>query len=363
MAGWATRADGSGVHAFFYDGTMRDLGTLNGSQSLVFGINDSGSVVGVSQTSDPAIWHAFLYSDGTMTDLGTLPGGIGSQAEAVNSSGQVCGESQLYIGGIGHTHAVLFYSGGTPIDLGTLPGFPESWANAINDSGQVLGYSYDPWSVCPGTDDAVGSPFMYSDGQMVDITQLTGFVACPAAGLSFLNAAVNTIGLGLSPVRSDFPMTMLSSNRARRRVFQRASAINYLGAIAATGLSNGTPSGFLLTPCNTARCPIQATIDAQCPCAEAHSHGSYVSCASGVLGQLVSVGSLPGTCKRNVKSCAAKSTCGKPGFVTCMVGTRCTIKSSATKCLAAHGVVGTGSTCCAACPPSATTEVPADSLS
>ena len=62
-------------HAFLYSGsTMTDLGTLGGTNSVAYGINASGQVVGYAHTTGNAAAHAFLYSGSTMTDLGTLGG-------------------------------------------------------------------------------------------------------------------------------------------------------------------------------------------------------------------------------------------------------------------------------------------------
>src|SRR5439155_13542474 len=66
---------------------------------------------------------------------------------------------------------------------------------------------------------------------------------------------------------------------------------------------------------------------------------------------------LPKRCKGAVKACAARSTCGKPGFVNCCRTTakgttKCSTKSSAALCKPAkHGLacVGQRPSCCDAC--------------
>ena len=86
------------------------------------------------------------------------------------------------------------------------------------------------------------------------------------------------------------------------------------------------------------------------PCASATDHGQYVSCVAGVANQRVQNGQLPANCKGKVKKCAAKSNCGKPGFVTCCVtsakGVKCKLKSSATKCTDKGGTVNANPSCC-----------------
>jgi len=61
-------------HAFLYqNGTMQDLGTFGGTSSAGLAINIKGQITGYADTADE-IEHAFMY-DGSMTDLGTLNGG------------------------------------------------------------------------------------------------------------------------------------------------------------------------------------------------------------------------------------------------------------------------------------------------
>src|SRR5437867_12999985 len=94
-------------------------------------------------------------------------------------------------------------------------------------------------------------------------------------------------------------------------------------------------------------------------CTTAASHGQYVSCVAHQANMLAESGSLPTQCKGAVKKCAARSTCGKPGFVTCCRTrssgtTKCSTKSSAPGCTdhapaGGSACVGNHPSCCDAC--------------
>ena len=91
-------------------------------------------------------------------------------------------------------------------------------------------------------------------------------------------------------------------------------------------------------------------------CTTATSHGQYVSCVAHQVNQNTS---LPKECRGAAKKCAARSTCGKPGFVTCCRTsssgtTKCSTKSSASGCTdhapaGGSACVGTHPSCCDAC--------------
>jgi probable HAF family extracellular repeat protein len=119
---------------------MTDLGTLGGASSFVSGINDSGQVVGRSETATGSE-HAFITGpDGHgMTDLGTL-GGSFSDAVGINEAGQVVGSSET---ATGSEHAFITGPHGTGMmDLNALVHLPEgvvlTTATGINNVGQVV---------------------------------------------------------------------------------------------------------------------------------------------------------------------------------------------------------------------------------
>jgi probable HAF family extracellular repeat protein len=156
---FSTTPGGSPNHAFLYDGTMHDLGTLGGRNSLAAAINTTGEVAGQSAVASGAT-HAFLYSSGVMHDLGTL-GGTTSAAEGLNAAGEVVGQATV---ASGKTHAFLY--DGTMHDLGTLGG-TQSFAYAINDAGEVVGFSYL-------AGDTSFHAFLYANGVMQDLGSLGG---------------------------------------------------------------------------------------------------------------------------------------------------------------------------------------------
>ncbi|MGB7323643.1 MAG: hypothetical protein WBD31_02140, partial [Rubripirellula sp.] len=112
---------------------VTDLGTLGGTSSYGYGINNSGQVTGAANTTGDAAQHASLYNGTSMQDLGAL-GGTSSYGYGINNSGQVTG---AYTTGNLVYHAFL-YDGTTMQDLGTLGG-TNSLGNGINNSGHVTG--------------------------------------------------------------------------------------------------------------------------------------------------------------------------------------------------------------------------------
>lgn len=112
---------------------VTDLGTLGGSESYAFGINNLGQVVGESslQNGDR---HAFLYTNRQMLDLGTL-GGNRSTANAINDAGQIVGGAVRSDG----VFSAFKYINGQIQDLRPFSGDSLSVGTATNNSGQIVG--------------------------------------------------------------------------------------------------------------------------------------------------------------------------------------------------------------------------------
>jgi probable HAF family extracellular repeat protein len=183
-----------GYHAFLYTGAQTiDLGTLGGSESVAFGVNNLSQVTGNADLASGA-FHAFLYKSGQMTDLGTL-GGSTSSGAAINDNGQITGDSTTTSGA---DHAFP-YSNGLMLDLGTLGTiYTSSAGNSINNLGQVVGSSS---YFVPNEEAFVSAAFLYSNGTMQNLNSLID----PTLGIT-LNDAVSTIMTRyLLPVRAQTP--------------------------------------------------------------------------------------------------------------------------------------------------------------
>jgi probable HAF family extracellular repeat protein len=126
------------AHAFQWTRAtgMQDLGTLGGSSATASMINDSGQIVGGSSLAN-GNFHAFLW-DGTLHDLGALNGC--AYAWAINAHAQVVGNwggSQCAQG------AFLWENGGPMVDLNKLvlstAGLYVAGAIEISDRGEIVG--------------------------------------------------------------------------------------------------------------------------------------------------------------------------------------------------------------------------------
>ena len=149
------------VDPFFWErGRMIDIGTLGG----VFGgpnrMNNRGQVVGQSNLAGDVNFHAFLWERGVLRDLGTL-GGSTSQAISINDAGDVVGVADLPGDA---THDAVLWKNRRMVDLGNLG--ETSFAHDINNSGQIVGAS----RLADGT--TVDAFLWENGGPMVDLNDL-----------------------------------------------------------------------------------------------------------------------------------------------------------------------------------------------
>jgi len=137
---------------------VTNLGTLGGSNSYAFGINDTGQVVGEAETSSGNS-HAFLWKDGAMTDLDPLNSG-NSFAIDINNRGQV-------LSNFGSHGSTTPSGSGFLWSNGTITNFGDYMSGSIipfgiNDVGQVAGFF-----IVFGT--PYGHACLWKDGNQTDL--------------------------------------------------------------------------------------------------------------------------------------------------------------------------------------------------
>jgi len=256
---------------------LQDLGTLGGTGSTAFLINERGQIAGWSFTNTtvnsttgfPTI-DPFLWENGKMLDLGTLGGTVG-QTNSLNNRGQVVGQSN--IAGDATCHPFLWDKTGGMRDLGTLGG-EGGLAIFINDAGEVVGKTdvTGASGACDGSEPH--RAFLWRNGVMTDLGTPDGDPCSSALGI---NATGLIVGAGSnceSAVHAALwdnggPAvdlnTLIPSNPDL--VLYEALYINDRGDIAALGtLSNGDIHSFVLTPCDENHSDVEgcdySTVDA-----------------------------------------------------------------------------------------------------
>ena len=268
------------THAFRArkNGVLTDLGTLpgDGNSSAPLWISANGLIAGLSENGEtdplysglPEV-RAVLWERGTITDLGTLPaGGYQSEANAVNSAGQVVGSALNTTPDANSMQAATFWlwAGLAPPyayqtraflwdkqkgmqDLGTLPGGTDAQALLINERGEVVGNSYtssDPSALCAGAGYALTTgPFIWDKKKgMRSLGNLGG--TCTL--VTDLNNRGQAIGAS-SPAGDQFQHAFLWDKQNGMRDLGGSLGGNNTGAFVIN--ENGKAVGFAYLPGDT----------------------------------------------------------------------------------------------------------------
>jgi len=121
---------------------MSPLAGLAAKNDVAIGINDLGQVVGWYPRTPTAVNTAFLWTNGVVTDLGTL-GGTSSVAWAINNAGQIVGRADLpRKGAQSPYHAFLWTAAAGIRDLGLPSDAALAQARDVNENGWVVGERY-----------------------------------------------------------------------------------------------------------------------------------------------------------------------------------------------------------------------------
>jgi len=117
---------------------MTKMGTLGGSWSQAYAINNKGQITGLAYTTNGS-GHAFITSGTRLIDLGTFAGSTSTTwGFGINNLGVVVGQSTFQ-----NTYHAFVYSGGKIKDLNKQIPAGSGWtlneADGINDAGQIVG--------------------------------------------------------------------------------------------------------------------------------------------------------------------------------------------------------------------------------
>jgi len=203
---------------------VTDLGTLGGSRSGAYAVNEPGQIVGTATKPDGAT-RGFIYENGSLHELGTF-GGRDSMAYAISDVGTVTGRAQ---DGSGTFRAFVAARAAGLVDLTALdPAFaaPLSTGTGINARGEVVGYRQHQTEHMA----ARTRGFLYSDSVLVDLGTFGGEDA--------VLTAVNDLGHFVG-----FYSTESHADYARHRAFrvQQGGTAQDLGTL---GGARTTPTAI-----------------------------------------------------------------------------------------------------------------------
>ena len=155
--------------AFLYeDGKMKNIGSFGGTCTFPTDLNDQGQIVGLSTLKGDKYQHAFFWENDSGTpkfhELPNAIGGKNSAAIQMNNDGVAVGWVSTSTGLLPQV-AALWNDREMKL-LGSVDGDPCSDADSINSKGQVVGFS------APACDYGQERAFLWENGSLADLNTL-----------------------------------------------------------------------------------------------------------------------------------------------------------------------------------------------
>ena len=189
---------------------VTDLGTLGGTFSVGFSVNNKDWVAGTSALPGGQVQHAFVWQNGVMTDLGTFGGANSSATFPLNESGELPGAAETstpdplgeefcdFLGFTDHLICLPFiWHTGVMTPLPTLGG-NNGVANEINNQGQAVGAAentlLDP--TCQSSTLQL-KPVLWEKGEVHGLPTLPGDLDGAVNAINDLGQAVGFSGTGV----------------------------------------------------------------------------------------------------------------------------------------------------------------------
>ena len=201
LSSLSAQAQKQGTHKARY--TIRDLGTLGGSDVAAGGNSNAGWVTGYSLLPGDDVTHSFLWRNGALTDLGTLGGPNSFGNYRPNDFGDAGGYSDLSIAdpnqedfcGFGTQLVCLayFWHHGAMHALPTLGG-SNSAGFGVNDLGDLAGSAENAIQepTCVGTGQVLQyKPVIWRQGRIHELPTLG---SDPVGGIYAINDLGEAIG-------------------------------------------------------------------------------------------------------------------------------------------------------------------------
>ena len=248
-------------YAYSWNSTdgITNLGTLGGTYSGAFDINESGVITGHSWIPGEGVLasHGFVYKDGVMSDLGTISEPLGyARGEGINDAGEIVGRASVSLFGNSDKFLTYWEADGT-LNQYIGPG-TYSTGVQINNNGLIVGSARTATggnTIFASAWDLDGNITFLDDfggdqskaWSVNDAGVIVGF-ARDGVGASTNRAFVSYDGVSITDLN-----TLVNLDGTALTALTEAYDVNESGQIVGIGVTaSGQQLAFLLTPVDPA---------------------------------------------------------------------------------------------------------------